>query len=254
MRTILINLDRSPDRLATMQREFSRAGLAFDRFSAVDGVDLPGSVRPFFCDATGKVISPLRKGEVGCYASHLAVWQLIASGRYGGAVLVCEDDMAIPEGFASFLSALLAAAQDGWDIIRLSARAKRAVVSVRQIDGARSLVRFSREPPSAEAYLLTPGGARKLLAPGIRVRPVDQDFRRPWAYNLQSFGVHPPFVGNAGFAAISIIDAMGGRIERKRRRTPVTDLVRRPLHSLRTLGFRQWLWCAAQNIVGRKLA
>src|SRR5205085_3573590 len=46
MRAVLINLDRSQDRLAAMTTEFLRVGLDFDRFSAVDGIHLPGSVRP----------------------------------------------------------------------------------------------------------------------------------------------------------------------------------------------------------------
>jgi glycosyl transferase family 25 len=92
-----------------MTAEFLRIGLDFDRFSAVDGIGLPGSVRPFFCDASSQVISPLRVGEIGCYASHLAVWQRIAAGEYGSAALVREDDMLFPDAFASFLPARLLA-------------------------------------------------------------------------------------------------------------------------------------------------
>lgn len=87
---MLINLDRSTDRLARMQREFDRAGVRFERFPAVHGTDLPGSVRSYFCDASGRVISPLPAGEIGCYASHLAIWQRIASGTYGSAALVSK--------------------------------------------------------------------------------------------------------------------------------------------------------------------
>jgi glycosyl transferase family 25 len=86
---IVINLDRSLDRLAHIKAEFARAGMAFERFSAVDGCELPAGVKPYFCDATGRLVSPLTAGEIGCYASHLAIWQRIAAGRYGQATLVC---------------------------------------------------------------------------------------------------------------------------------------------------------------------
>jgi len=253
MRAVLINLDRSQDRLAAMTQEFARAGLAFDRFPAVDGINLPGNVSPFFCDASGAVISPLRVGEIGCYASHLAIWQRIAAGEYGPAALVCEDDMRLPNGFAAFLAALLEAAPVGWDLIRLSPRTKRAVVPVGRITGEYCLVRYSHQPASAAAYLLSQDGARKLLVPGVRIRPVDQDFRRPWAFGLQSFGVWPAIPEGHGLR--SVIDDMGGRfrLTRRWRRWSVGDLVRRPLHGIRDLGLRQWAKCAVWNAIGRKL-
>src|SRR5262245_24514798 len=61
-RAILINLDRSTDRLARMRAEFDRAGIAFERFRAVNGADLLESVRCHFCDEAGKITSPLRLG------------------------------------------------------------------------------------------------------------------------------------------------------------------------------------------------
>jgi glycosyl transferase, family 25 len=254
MRAVLINLDRSQDRLALMTHEFSGAGLAFDRFSAVDGTNLPGSIRPYFCDSSGKVISPLRAGEIGCYASHLATWQRIAAGDYGLSALVCEDDMRLPTGFAALMTALLAVAPAGWDLIRLSPHTKRAVVPICQIAGEYCLVHYTRQPVSAAAYLVSQDGARKLLVPAIRVRPVDQDFRRPWTFGLNSFGVWPAIAEDPGIS--SVIDGMGGRFRTTRRssRWAINDVLLRPLYGIRTLGFRQWLKCATWNAIGRKIA
>jgi glycosyl transferase, family 25 len=254
MRAVVINLDRSQDRLAAMSQEFSRVGLGFDRFRAIEGTDLPANVRPYFCDASGGVISPLRAGEIGCYASHLAVWQRIAAGEYGASALVCEDDMRLPDNFASILAASLAAAPAGWDLIRFSPRTKRAVVPVCTIVDGYSLVRYSHQPASAAAYLLSQEGARKLLVPGVRVRPVDQDFRRPWAFGLQSFGVWPAMPEQTDLR--SDIDERGGRfrITQRWKRWSTGDVLARPLHGIRSLGLRQWARCAAWNAIGRKLA
>ena len=41
MKAYVINLDRSPDRLALMRREFSRVGIEFTKFRAVDTIALP---------------------------------------------------------------------------------------------------------------------------------------------------------------------------------------------------------------------
>jgi len=248
---LLINLDRSANRLARMRREFARGGVAFERFPAVDGTNLPDSLKHYFCDPSGTIASSLRPGELGCYASHLAVWQWIAAGRYGEAVLVCEDDWLVPDGFRLLLTALLGAAPPGWDLIRLSPRTKRAVVPVARIDPRRSLVRYSREPASAAAYLISRRGASKLLTPGLRFRPVDQDFRRPWAFMIDSYGIWPPLREQPD--SHSVIDAMGGRARSRSRRLILNDTLPRPIHGIRTLGLWQWAKCEWWNAVARRL-
>lgn len=245
---IVINLDRSTDRLAHITQEFARVGMAFERFRGVDRTDLPDSVKAYFCDASGRIASPLRPGEIGCYASHLAVWQRISAGDYGPSVLVCEDDMVLPEGFAELVSVVIQCAPNGWDLINLSGRTKRAVVPVCEIaDGQHHLVRFSRDPGSLAAYLISQDGARKLLRAGIRRRQVDQDTRRPWAFGLRTFGLWPPL------QEASLASTNDHRPGKQLTRSAPLDLLLRPVHGFRTLGFMTWARCATWNIVGRKL-
>jgi glycosyl transferase family 25 len=248
----LINLDRSPDRLARMRGEFKRAGLGFERFVGVNRTDLPESVKPYFCDRSGRIASSLRPGEIGCYASHLALWQRIATGDHGAAVLVCEDDMTLPDGFGELIRAALTQAPQGWGLINLSGRTKRAVVPICQLTDSHHLVRFSRDPGSAAAYLISRDGARKLLRPGLRNRAVDQDVRRPWAFGIDTFGVWPPL---PEATLESTYDARGGhsRLVRRYQRSAPLDLLHRPAHGIRRLGIATWARCAAWNIIGRKL-
>jgi GR25 family glycosyltransferase involved in LPS biosynthesis len=249
---IVINLDRSSDRLAYMAAEFARVGMSFDRFPAVDGTALPESVKSYFCDASGAIVSPLRPGEIGCYASHLALWQEVAAGRHGGAVLVCEDDMVIPGGFTQLVASLLSVAPQGWDLIRLSPRTKRAVVPVCRIDATHELVRYSRQPGSSAAYLLSRDGARKLLSAGIRHHPLDQDFKRPWSYGIDSYGVWPPLPERTEVR--STIDDRGGRARSARpwRGAELGNMHAKLMHDLRTLGPRRWLRSWWWNAVVRK--
>lgn len=244
---IVINLDRSTDRLAHITQEFARVGMAFERFRGVDRTGLPDSVKAYFCDASGRVASPLSPGEIGCYASHLAVWQRISAGDYGPAVLVCEDDMALPDDFGEIVAAVLGRAPKGWELINLSGRTKRAVVPVCEIADCRQLVRFSRDPGSLAAYLISREGARKLLRAGVRRRGADQDTRRPWAFGINTFGIYPP-LPEASFASTN--DA-APRFQLVR--TAPLDVLRRPVHGIRTLGLGTWARCAAWNVIGRKL-
>lgn len=233
---IVISLDRSPDRLAHMEREFARVGMAFERFAGVDGLALPESVKPYFCDASGSIVSPLRPGEIGTYASHLAVWQRIAAGSYGPAALVCEDDISLPLDLAQLLDRL-SRARGGWDIMRLSSPTTRSVAVLAHLGNGRQLIRYWNIPPLAGAYMISRAGAGKLLKPGLRIRAVDNDMAHPWLFGLDAYGVLPPPVLQDTDASSSIAEQMGGRS------SPRTRKAGRFLYNLRTMGLARWLKC-----------
>jgi len=247
----VINLARSTDRLGRICAEFDRVGVPFNRFEGVDALSIPSELRRYFCDASGVLTSPLRPGEIGCYASHLALWTRIAGGECGDAALICEDDIRLPDDLISLLDDLIAALPVGWDVVRLSSVIRYAVVPVAPV-GCRTLVRFSREPVKTGATLVSCNGARKLLAARIRTRPVDQDLRCPWEFEaLDTYGVAPvPIVQDD---AMSLVEALGGhtsiRYGRQLRAVPWQRL----RHNLPRLGFGPWLKCLIWNVVGRKL-
>jgi glycosyl transferase, family 25 len=217
-----------------MQGEFARIGLSFERFPAVNGTALPDAVRPYFCDAAGRVVSPLKPGEIGCYASHLALWQRIAAGVHGdGPVLVCEDDLVLPDDLAPLLDEILARAPAGWDVIRLSSETRRRLVPVDNLQGRRMLVRFTRSPINSGAYLIARSGARKLSRPGLRRLPIDRDLSNPWAFGINELGLHPPIRQNV---MPSIIVPMGGRNLDRSQIRRAADKLRRLAFNIRTLG------------------
>jgi glycosyl transferase, family 25 len=190
LRVFLINLDRSPERLAFMQSQADRIGLAFERFPAVDGRNLPQHLRPQF------PASRLAPGEIGCYASHLLLYERIVREEWPYAMIVEDDVQLSPDLLASALAAT-DAAPPGWDYIHFSGATKRAVLSLASLPNGRHLVRHSRLPMNTGAYLISRQGAGKLLAPSPRVRPIDQEFRHAWLRDIDVLGVHPsPVIWN----------------------------------------------------------
>jgi len=143
---VVINLERDKARLATVAAEFARCGMAFGRFAAVDGLAMPAALSSYFFGAAGRPNPTLTKGEIGCYASHLMVWRRVASGQCPAVTLICEDDIRLPQDFAGVLSAAVASAPEGWDIIRLSAPTKRMIWPVRHVCDGHQLVRYSKVP------------------------------------------------------------------------------------------------------------
>jgi len=189
--TVVINLDRDKARLATVSMEFAREGMAFERFVGVEGLDVPAALRTYFFGVDGRPAPTLTGGEIGCYASHLSLWRRVAAGQHPSPTLICEDDIRLPGNFRAVVDAALAAAPQGWDVIRLSAPTKRTIWPVRRICDGHRLVHYSKIPTLLGAYLISKGGAEKLLKPGLRSHPVDVDMARPWEIDLNLYGVDP---------------------------------------------------------------
>lgn len=210
MKTFVINLDRDTDRLAHIRAECARAGLTFERFSALRGDALPDELKPYF-DAADPTLG---NGEIGCYASHLAIMMRIARGEVETPVLVFEDDIRLVTGFRAMLSALIAALPEEWDIVRLSNAPKRAYAPVAELVGGYTLARYSVVPPSTGAYLISRSGARKFLEQAVRRLPIDQDLRRVWRWKLETYGVVPvPIIPDV--LQTSSIDALAPEGARK---------------------------------------
>lgn len=181
----LINLDRSPDRLAFMCQQTERAGFAFERVSAVVGAAVPDWLWTQF---TGP--HELTDGEIGCYASHLVVAKHIVD-RGLPCAIVLEDDAILDLDFMSAATAAVQAAPDGWDYIHLCSDFKRSVVSIAEIANGRHVVQYTRWPVNTAAYIVSASGAKKWLEPRSRVRPNDMDNRYCWLQGLNVYGVYP---------------------------------------------------------------
>jgi glycosyl transferase family 25 len=250
----LLNLDRDTERLEHMRDQLKKAHISFERLSGILGDALPADLRSYFFAADGSPLTTMKRGELGCYASHVRALQLIASGAYGEAVLVMEDDLDIETGFRETLQEAFDRLPQKWDILRLSSPPRRAFLPVALLKGGRLLVKYSKIPNSAGAYVVTPQGAKKFLARGIRGLTFDDDLRRPWFHDLATFGIAPPPI-RAGVLSSTIDAIEAGRFDKgissrqeRIRRGDHKYLMTRLLYNIRYLGFFGWLRCQAINI------
>ncbi|HCK82988.1 MAG TPA: hypothetical protein DHW63_00200 [Hyphomonadaceae bacterium] len=250
-----INLDRDGERRAHMERQCAQAGLRFERFSAANGADLPEILRPYFPFAGDGERSVLSRGEIGCYASHLSLCQLIVADAIAAPALILEDDVELPQDFVALLHALIAALPADWDIVRLSNDTKHVAKPTQALTGQHSLVRYSNIPGSTGASLLSRSGAEKFLRAEPRALPVDQDLRRAWHWNMNTFGVLPAPVRRDIFD-VSTIDAMtnedwrekGWRIAHIRRQRGLETFRRHGL-GIREFGLAAWVSAEAINSI-----
>lgn len=244
---IVINLDCDTARLAHMRRQLSGAGLRYERFAALRGDALPADLARYF--PAGARLSP---GEIGCYASHLAIMQRIVRGEIAQPLLVLEDDVGLPADLEDALSTLVTALPARWDIVRLSYMTKQLVRPLAGIGGGRTLVRYSRVPTTTGAYLISETGARKFLAHRPRTAPIDHDLRRVWEWDLDTYGVNPPFIDHQALRHSSI-DALSpnGRAARRQRRTNRLALAKQLGRGVRDFGLTRWLALGPLNCAAK---
>ena len=102
MLTLLINLDKSKDRLSSIDQQLREQDIYYTRISAVYGKELPEEfvdrIYPPSNHATYRYPHELSRGEIGCFLSHRECWKtLIQSNEKWGLVL--EDDIILSNNF-----------------------------------------------------------------------------------------------------------------------------------------------------------
>src|ERR1700687_574776 len=140
--TVFINLAIDAERRIAMIAQLERIGLPYVRQEAVLGFDIPQSLRRNFFDSDSNLVCTLKKGEAGCFASHLLVSSKIIEGQLGDITLVLEDDMVLPNDIVDLVNEIIDKIPEDWEIVRLCGSVKRASGYVGDLRHQRYLVRF----------------------------------------------------------------------------------------------------------------
>ncbi|ENO91852.1 glycosyl transferase [Thauera sp. 28] len=186
----VVNMARSRDRLERMSALLEDTGLSFERFEAVDG-----SVEDVSkCYDSAKQLSSgyrdLSRAELGCYLSHVRLWEKAAE-RSSGFVVVLEDDIDIEGGIAQLLEGV-AGLQCSWDLIRLAGLGEVPYVRLGHLDQNHELVALMRGSTGTQGYCISPDGARKLLAKALPITmPVDVYIDYDWISGIQTLAIMP---------------------------------------------------------------
>lgn len=129
----LINLDRNEDRLEAFVEQYMKCDLnrkQINRLSAIDGHNIENIEEKVTSKAYDEIIEvettgyrtkhyQLTRGAIGCYMSHMTVYELIAKGDapYG---LIFEDDVEIDKNIFQKLNSVIENVPNDWDILLLS--------------------------------------------------------------------------------------------------------------------------------------
>jgi glycosyl transferase family 25 len=205
MDIIVINLSTQTRRWESMRQQFARIGLHPTRQEAVVG-DASAHLEHRYCTYLNyrQYHRRLSAGELGCYASHIAVWKRLLESD-SRMLAVFEDDVETGPELCIALNAIATSHAD-WDLIKLIGRKHEKTNGSEPLSRNMALIDYRRVPSLTGAYVVNRRGAEKLLAHRGRFgRPVDVDLRHWWECDLQLFGVLPYPVRPAPESANSCI-------------------------------------------------
>lgn len=221
---LVINLDRSPERLESISKQLSAQGLSFQRIPARDGrklspEELSRLEAPY--DAHEKFVfrKALWPTEIACFLSHAACWEkLVKSDCEWG--LIMEDDIVLSPRFKLF-----AASSDwipqGVRVIQLHGFRQTFTVGESYPVHDTELCRIIRPTPlCCFAYLIHREAAAYALATHMPIpAPVDDWLFCPYSDFAKRFPPHRLLS-----ACVKTLDApsdIGDRTNRRRLPTSV---------------------------------
>jgi GR25 family glycosyltransferase involved in LPS biosynthesis len=126
----LINLKRRPDRLLNFNKFYGKSDLKnvpITKFDAIDGSKLDVSMIPLTELARSELTQlettgfrtkhyQLTKGAIGCYLSHVKVWEHILKNS-ADSVLIFEDDAKVPPNLKRDINEKMHNVPKDWDIV-----------------------------------------------------------------------------------------------------------------------------------------
>ena len=195
MRIIVINLEQDTGRRARIERRLAELGLAWERFTAVDGRRLEPHHEPLIDRAAhaarGLEFSP---GAIGCWLSHREAQRMVAEGAEPMA-LILEDDIAIADELPEVLERIERGDAGRFDVIYLHrVKLKRRFVPVSRF-GVWACGFVRPVDSGALAYVVTREAAGRLIASIPRmVQLADHALYEHWTHGLVVCSIDPPMV------------------------------------------------------------
>lgn len=155
---------------------------------------------------------PLKPGEIGCYASHYAVWQAFL-GSDATQLIVFEDDVMVDWQAIQALARQDLSAHH-IDVLKLFAThpIHAKVAKYKLLSDHSHLLRLSGYTYGTQGYVLSRRGAQALVDHcGRMFMPVDWAMSRYWAYGLPNYATFPfPLLERHGPSTIEHAQSLQG--------------------------------------------
>ncbi|NAR64329.1 glycosyltransferase family 25 protein [Acinetobacter haemolyticus] len=160
MKILMINLERSKDRLEQQIEQFNKLGLVFERLPAVSIADFSEQV---YQDLAFGGQRPMKQSELACFLSHKKAWEYVIEVNQPCAIL--EDDAVLVRDFGKILDE--ANGLKNMDFINLEVHGRRKLIAKSAEfslgNGDYQLFSLYQDRSGTGGYILYPNGAKKLI-------------------------------------------------------------------------------------------
>ena len=189
LQTVVISLQRSPQRREKARSELSRTNLNWSFLDAVDGSQLQNIPPEYQPRKVKRLLGfDMTANEIGCFLSHKKAWETCV--RNHQPTLIFEDDFILLPHFEKTLQLLLTEFHD-WQLIRLQALAKTQHDIVKTI-GDISIVKNHEDPLGATAYIIKPEAAKILVQQSKDIyEPLDHFLEHRSKHGVEMLAVNP---------------------------------------------------------------
>lgn len=159
MNALVINLNRSKDRMNFMSRQLDRININFERVQAVDANDLDFEFYQKHAYSWNRV---LRRSEIACFFSHKKAWEIVANKDE--PFMIFEDDVVISKTLVCLVDKI--EDNEKYNFINLETSSRKKLIHKKKesITDSFSLKKVLHNKTGAAAYILWPKCARFLLS------------------------------------------------------------------------------------------
>jgi GR25 family glycosyltransferase involved in LPS biosynthesis len=161
---VIINMEKSTDRLEKITENMNDIGLKFTRFNAINGNQLTDQE---VNDNTTFMCRNLlcSRSVIGCALSHITVWKNFLDNQYGTSDILCvmEDDISISGDFPEFLNDIPSIRESlDFDMMRINCGTGNMTGEKINM-GKYKFIKNPVIPLSLACYIITRKGAQKAL-------------------------------------------------------------------------------------------
>ncbi|PID66178.1 MAG: glycosyl transferase [Gammaproteobacteria bacterium] len=230
IKTYLINLDDSTERLCQASQQLQAAGVSFERVPAFDGRNIQvADIKEYDEKASVSYMGRgLKGGELGCYFSHVAcVERFLASDA--DYAMVLEDDMTAPDTLLASVTEILRYTENqaiSWYLMNIGANKHKISTLLRRF-ASHILYKAHYFPMTTTGIIWSRQGAEAFwhyTQTHAVFCPVDNFFRYWLTDNNKGLSVYPPLTPPSG--ADSDINYPVAKKTNGRNRHPLYGLIK----------------------------
>ena len=190
IKTYVINLPKSIDRLARISQNLKDINLDFEVIKGVVGSELKLPHKDF--SRLGYSLMHGKKpnlGEIGCYLSHIRALRMFLTTNKNHA-LILEDDVILDKDLIQILQAAIHENQH-WDMLRCSGLHRGTPICIKKIFNKYCLaVNLTRQ--TGGAYVVNRKAAELLINHLLPMKlPFDHAYDREWLLGFKTLSLDP---------------------------------------------------------------